>query len=85
MGHPGALPVTNEKVVKLSAKTEMALGCPILLHYRFYSKNDCYVDTLKTYRITKYGLPIGVGGSRASFMTIKRSRSRVFSGKKTIP
>ncbi|KAI0561946.1 Aspartyl/glutamyl-tRNA(Asn/Gln) amidotransferase subunit B [Gracilaria domingensis] len=63
MGHPGALPVVNSKVVELAAKAGMALGCSISEYCRFDRKNYYYVDTPKNYQITQDTYPIAKNGS----------------------
>lgn len=62
MGHPGALPVINAKVVELAAKAGMALGCTIAPESRFDRKNYYYVDTPKNYQITQDEFPIAQKG-----------------------
>lgn len=63
MGHPGALPVVNSKVVELAAKAAMALGCVISNYSRYDRKNYYYVDTAKNYQITQDLYPIAQYGS----------------------
>lgn len=63
MGHPGALPVVNSKVVELAAKAGMALGCDISRYSRYDRKNYYYVDTAKNYQITQDLFPIATKGS----------------------
>lgn len=63
MGHPGALPVVNSKVVELAAKAGMALGCQISRFSRYDRKNYYYVDTAKNYQITQDLYPIALNGS----------------------
>lgn len=63
MGHPGALPVVNQKVVELAAKAGMALGCNIANHSRYDRKNYYYVDTAKNYQITQDTYPIAQKGN----------------------
>lgn len=62
MGHPGALPVVNGKVVELAAKAGMALDCSIASESRFDRKNYYYVDTPKNYQITQDEFPIAQNG-----------------------
>lgn len=63
MGHPGALPVVNSKVVELAAKAGMALGCTVSRFSRYDRKNYYYVDTAKNYQITQDLYPIALRGS----------------------
>lgn len=62
MGHPGALPVVNEKVIELAAKAAMALGCIVSPHSRYDRKNYYYADTPKNYQITQDRFPIATEG-----------------------
>lgn len=62
MGHPGAMPVANSKVIELAAKAGMALGCHISPHSRYDRKNYYYVDTPKNYQITQDRFPIAEKG-----------------------
>lgn len=62
MGHPGALPVVNSKVVELAAKAGMALECTISRHSSFDRKNYYYADTAKNYQITQDKYPIALNG-----------------------
>ncbi len=63
MGHPGALPVLNEKVVELAAKAGMALNCTIAKHSSFDRKNYYYADTAKNYQISQNLFPIAEKGN----------------------
>ncbi|CAM9361913.1 unnamed protein product, partial [Phaeothamnion confervicola] len=63
MGEPGALPVPNERVVELSAKAGMALGCRIAAETKWDRKNYFYPDTPKNYQITQYDRPIAEHGA----------------------
>lgn len=63
MGHPGALPVVNAKVVELAAKAGMALNCKIAKYSAYDRKNYYYVDTSKNYQITQDRFPIAQHGS----------------------
>lgn len=63
MGHPGALPVLNRKVVELAAKAGMALNCEISPHSSFDRKNYYYADTAKNYQISQNLFPIAQRGT----------------------
>lgn len=63
MGHPGALPVVNSRVVELATKAGMALGCQISTFSRYDRKNYYYVDTAKNYQITQDLYPIALTGT----------------------
>lgn len=73
MGHPGALPVINAKVIELAAKAGMALDCAVSHRSRFDRKNYYYVDTPKNYQITQDQFPIA-----------KKGKLRLTSSGKTI-
>ena len=44
LGHPGALPVTNEQAIEYALKIAVALGCQIAPRSIFHRKNYFYPD-----------------------------------------
>ncbi len=54
LGHPGALPKINEKVVKYAVKAALALNCKINNFSYFDRKNYFYPDAPKNYQITQF-------------------------------
>jgi len=62
LGHPGVLPVTNEKAVEYATRIALALGCRIADYTIFHRKNYFYPDLPKAYQISQYDLPLGIGG-----------------------
>ncbi len=62
LGHPGTLPVTNERAVEYALRIALALDCSITEHTLFHRKNYFYPDLPKGYQISQYDLPLGVGG-----------------------
>jgi aspartyl-tRNA(Asn)/glutamyl-tRNA(Gln) amidotransferase subunit B len=62
LGHPGALPVTNEKAVELGVMAGLALNCDISGRALFARKNYFYPDLPKGYQISQYDEPICTGG-----------------------
>jgi aspartyl-tRNA(Asn)/glutamyl-tRNA(Gln) amidotransferase subunit B len=62
LGHPGVLPVTNEKAVEYATRIALALDCRIAERTLFHRKNYFYPDLPKAYQISQYDLPLGVGG-----------------------
>jgi aspartyl-tRNA(Asn)/glutamyl-tRNA(Gln) amidotransferase subunit B len=62
LGHPGVLPVTNEKAVEYATRIALALNCRIAERTIFHRKNYFYPDLPKAYQISQYDLPLGVGG-----------------------
>src|ERR671926_991553 len=62
LGHPGALPVTNEKAVELGVMAGLALNCEIADRAVFARKNYFYPDLSKGYQISQYDAPICTGG-----------------------
>src|ERR671921_2580675 len=62
LGHPGALPVTNEKAVELGVMAGLALNCDIAERAIFARKNYFSPDLSKGYQISQYDAPICTGG-----------------------
>ena len=62
LGHPGALPVTNEKAVELGVMAGLALNCDIAQRAVFARKNYFYPDLPKGYQISQYDAPLCTGG-----------------------
>jgi len=62
LGHPGVLPVTNEKAVEHATRIALALNCRIAERTIFHRKNYFYPDLPKAYQISQYDLPLGIGG-----------------------
>jgi len=62
LGHPGALPVTNEKAVELGVMAGLALNCDVAERAVFARKNYFYPDLPKGYQISQYDEPICLGG-----------------------
>jgi aspartyl-tRNA(Asn)/glutamyl-tRNA(Gln) amidotransferase subunit B len=62
LGHPGALPVTNEKAVELGVMAGLALNCEVAARANFARKNYFYPDLPKGYQISQYDQPICTNG-----------------------
>ncbi len=62
LGHPGALPVTNEKAVELGVMAGLALNCEVAPHAVFARKNYFYPDLPKGYQISQFDQPICKNG-----------------------
>jgi aspartyl-tRNA(Asn)/glutamyl-tRNA(Gln) amidotransferase subunit B len=62
LGLPGALPVVNERAVRLSTIVAAALGCELAFRAVFARKNYFYPDLPKGYQISQYEQPMGTGG-----------------------
>jgi aspartyl-tRNA(Asn)/glutamyl-tRNA(Gln) amidotransferase subunit B len=62
LGHPGTLPVINEKAVELGVMAGLALNCDVAEKAVFARKNYFYPDLPKGYQISQYDLPICTGG-----------------------
>ena len=62
LGHPGALPKLNKKVLDYAIKAGFALNCEIHKESRFDRKNYFYPDTPKNYQITQMDHPYAENG-----------------------
>lgn len=58
LGHPGALPVLNERAVELALRTGIALNCEIAGETKWDRKNYFYPDLPKGYQISQFDQPI---------------------------
>jgi len=73
MGHPGTLPVINNKAVKFVVKTALSLNCQIPESSRFDRKNYFYPDLPKAYQISQLYAPLSVKG----FLSINGNKVRI--------
>jgi aspartyl-tRNA(Asn)/glutamyl-tRNA(Gln) amidotransferase subunit B len=62
LGMPGTLPVINERAVRYTAMTGLALSGALQEHAVFARKNYFYPDLPKGYQISQYELPLCLGG-----------------------
>ncbi|GGK28684.1 aspartyl/glutamyl-tRNA(Asn/Gln) amidotransferase subunit B [Caldalkalibacillus thermarum] len=62
LGHPGVLPVLNQKALEYAIKAALALNCEIATETKFDRKNYFYPDLPKAYQISQYDQPIGKNG-----------------------
>ena len=62
LGHPGSLPVPNEKAIEYIVRIGLALGSEVAPRSLFHRKNYFYPDMPKNYQISQYDLPVCVGG-----------------------
>lgn len=62
LGHPGTLPVMNEKTVEFAVRLGLALNCDIAPYMHFARKNYFYPDLPKGYQITQDNTPICTKG-----------------------
>ncbi len=58
LGHPGSLPVINERAVELAIRTGLALNCEIASVTKWDRKNYFYPDLPKGYQISQFDQPI---------------------------
>ncbi len=62
LGHPGTLPVTNEKAVLFGLQIAAALECEPAPRSIFHRKNYFYPDLPKGYQISQYDIPLARAG-----------------------
>ncbi|MEY4722988.1 MAG: hypothetical protein RLZZ324_501 [Candidatus Parcubacteria bacterium] len=62
LGHPGTLPVINEKAVEFGAMVGLALQGRITEQSKFDRKQYFYPDLPKGYQISQFDLPVVSGG-----------------------
>lgn len=62
LGHPGTLPVLNQKSVEYAVRLGLAVKADIREHNEFARKNYFYADLPKGYQITQDTTPICNGG-----------------------
>ncbi len=62
LGLPGALPVPNERAVRLAVRAAFALGCAVHSRSIFARKNYFYPDLPKGYQISQFEEPLATGG-----------------------
>jgi aspartyl-tRNA(Asn)/glutamyl-tRNA(Gln) amidotransferase subunit B len=62
LGHPGVLPVVNERALELAVKAAMALNCEISTYSKFDRKNYFYPDLPKAFQTSQYDKPVGLNG-----------------------
>ncbi len=62
LGHPGTLPLLNEKVVDYAVRLGLAVNANIAPEQHFARKNYFYADLPKGYQITQDTTPICTGG-----------------------
>ncbi len=62
LGHPGTLPVFNQRSMELAIRLGLATNCAITRYNEFARKNYFYVDLPKGYQITQDKTPICTKG-----------------------
>ena len=62
LGHPGTLPVMNEKAIEFAVRMGLACHCEIERNNYFARKNYFYPDLPKGYQISQHTSPVCKGG-----------------------
>lgn len=73
LGHPGVLPVANNKAVEFVVKTGLSLNCSITEFSRFDRKNYFYPDLPKSYQISQLYAPFCAKG----FLNVNGRKVRI--------
>ena len=89
VGHPGTLPVLNQKAVEYILRAGLALECSIRDRSVFARKNYFYPDLPKGYQISQFDLPVCENGTlkilgsdgKAKSIRIKRIHLEEDAGK----
>ena len=61
LGHPGTLPVTNERAIQFALMIARAFECEVVARSIFHRKNYFYPDLPKGYQISQYDIPLAGG------------------------
>ena len=72
LGHPGTLPMVNQKVIEFAVRLGIACNCNIRERNEYARKNYFYADLPKGYQITQDTTPICTGG----FVEIKDGKGQ---------
>ena len=67
LGLPGVLPVINQRAIKFTIMTGLALNCTVAEETRFDRKNYSYPDLMKGYQISQSYQPI----AKTGYLTIE--------------
>ena len=62
LGHPGTLPVPNQRAIHYALMIAAALECEVAPRSIFHRKNYFYPDLPKGYQISQYDIPLATGG-----------------------
>ncbi len=62
LGHPGTLPMVNERAIEYAIRMGLACNCDINEYNEFARKNYFYADLPKGYQISQHLTPICSGG-----------------------
>jgi len=77
LGAPGVLPVINERALRYTILSGLALHCRIAGFSRFDRKNYPYPDLVKGYQISQYDLPLCLDGHVDVSLEQERRRIRI--------
>lgn len=76
MGHPGVLPVINQKALEWAVLAGLSLNCKINDRSKFDRKQYFYPDLPKGYQISQYDMPIAQDGWLDIDIPVQKERTR---------
>jgi aspartyl-tRNA(Asn)/glutamyl-tRNA(Gln) amidotransferase subunit B len=77
LGHPGTLPILNDKAIRLGTRAALATSCTVNRRSVFERKQYFYPDLSKGYQISQYLYPLASDGQLTIISEGARRRVRI--------